>query len=129
MIQINKLKKYPLDQLPKQEGVYFIFDSRDILVYIGKSRDINNRIKTHVSQCRSNKSPLKNVNIKSVSFVLKSIDYICSSEKAERYYLLQYDNHEILKYEDPFGWIKPIHDIGEVTNQIQRDALRNIPLR
>lgn len=129
MKTINELQKYHFDQLPHQEGVYFVFDLRDILVYIGKSRDINNRIKTHISQCHSNKSPLKNVTINSVSFVLKNINYSCSSEKAERYYLLQYDNPEILKYEDPFVWMNPKYDIGEVTIEMQREALRNIPMR
>jgi len=129
MKTIKELKKYHLDQLPKQEGVYFVFDSKDALIYIGKSKDINNRLKTHISQCQSNKSPLKNLTINSVSFVLKNIDYSCSSEKAERYYLLQYDNPDILKYDHPFDWIKPIYDIGEVTNSIQREALRNIPMR
>jgi len=129
MKNINELKKYDINKLPNQEGVYFVFDSRDMLVYIGKSRDINNRIKTHISQCQSNKSPLKNVTINSVSFVLKNIDYSCSSEKAERYYLLKYDNSAILKYDNPFEWMKPMYDIGEVTIEMQREALRNIPMR
>ncbi len=129
MNDITELKKYPLDQLPKQEGVYFVFDSKDTLIYIGKSRDINNRLKTHISKCNSNKSPLKTTNINSVSFVLKNIDYNCSSEKAERYYLLKYDNSDILKYDNPFEWMKPNHDISEVTIEMQREALRNIPMR
>ena len=129
MIDIHKLRKYALNQLPNVEGVYFVFDSKDILIYIGKSKDINNRLKTHVSKCKSNKSPLKSIDISHVSFVLKNIDYTCTSEKAERYYQIKYNGSNILKYDNPFGWLQPLDDIGEITNQMQREALRNIPMR
>ena len=55
-IRVNGYEK----QLEKNQGIYMIYNDEDILLYVGKSKDIRNRIKIHMNKADSN--PLRGYN-------------------------------------------------------------------
>jgi len=46
---INELKEDGFRALPNSPGVYFFYDQKDTLVYVGKSIDIRKRVQQHFS--------------------------------------------------------------------------------
>jgi DNA polymerase-3 subunit epsilon len=45
--RIDKIKKYVLDKLPEECGVYYFLDKDGAIIYIGKSKNMHNRAMTH----------------------------------------------------------------------------------
>lgn len=45
-----------LDEIPEETGIYYFYNERGDLIYIGKSRNIKQRIMTHLSNNSSNRS-------------------------------------------------------------------------
>lgn len=50
-LDISKLEK-----VPDEAGVYYFFDDKNNLIYIGKSRNLQNRIATHLSNNTTNRA-------------------------------------------------------------------------
>ena len=49
MSLILSKKIYDIKEIPKKTGIYFFLDSNSIPIYIGKSLNLNKRIKQHLS--------------------------------------------------------------------------------
>jgi len=81
---INKaITTYRNFDIPKEEGIYFIFDKEDNLIYIGKSINIQNRIANHIN---GTNSPIKNKDeVYNLSFILYQNKY--NIEAIERIYI------------------------------------------
>lgn len=74
-----------LDSLPNCSGIYFAYDSKNIVHYIGKAKDLQKRWKTH-----HRKSQLEEINKK---YVIKIAWLVWSEDDldlAEKYFIDQY---------------------------------------
>lgn len=61
--------KESLETVPCHPGVYFFYDEGDTLLYIGKSIDVNNRLKTHFSpRCHLKQNDL--ARVKKIQIIL-----------------------------------------------------------
>lgn len=54
--QWHGLQKEKIDSLPGKPGVYYFFDNRNTIIYIGKSNDIHQRILSHLSNSKTKRA-------------------------------------------------------------------------
>jgi DNA polymerase III subunit epsilon len=45
-----------IDQLPQKTGIYYFMDERDDIIYIGKSKDIRQRVLSHLSNVKTKRA-------------------------------------------------------------------------
>lgn len=55
----SKIRRADVDRLPRTPGVYYFYDDRDVLLYVGKSVNIRQRVLGHFSQDHKNHKDLK----------------------------------------------------------------------
>ena len=55
----SQIRQSDVDALPKSPGVYHFYDARDVLLYVGKSVNIRQRVLSHFSQDHQNHKDLK----------------------------------------------------------------------
>lgn len=79
---INKLRENGFRNLPKSPGVYFFYDQKDDLVYVGKSIDIRKRVQQHFSG-RDRKSVKIQVHVRRVSFEVTGSELIALLYESE----------------------------------------------
>ena len=78
-IGINTIKKYS-EQLPYKSGIYKMISSSNEVLYIGKAKNLNKRVKSY-------SNPLKlNFRLQKMISLVNKIDFIVT--KNERYALL-----------------------------------------
>ena len=70
----SRLKREMLDALPQEIGVYYFFNEKDDLIYIGKSKNIYHRVVTHLNNTTTRKAMEMREQIAHVDFEL------CGSE-------------------------------------------------
>ncbi len=75
MLQIEKISKNELQKLPSKCGVYFFFSEKNELLYVGKAKNLKERVKTH----------FKNPSSKDLLFLdeIKKIGYILCENEVE----------------------------------------------
>jgi len=84
--EINRLNT-DISKIPKSEGIYFIFDKDDYVIYIGCSINLKSRLMTHLHIKNKVTSPIENKEeIYKISILLKS-DYIYDTESIEQIYI------------------------------------------
>ncbi len=54
--QTYPLPKEKMDSIPSKTGVYYFYDSSGTIIYIGKSKDIHQRVLTHMSNTQTKKA-------------------------------------------------------------------------
>jgi len=114
-------KQYGLknEELPNMGGIYGILNKNEEIIYIGMTKNIQNRIATHLGNNLSNSAITNKEDIDTVVFVPEfELEY--SIEGIERIYIDMYHP----KYND----IPTKVEYG-LTTEMQREALRNIPMR
>jgi len=52
----SKLDLVKIDEIPEEPGIYYFYNEKMDLIYIGKSRNLHQRINTHLSNNSSNRS-------------------------------------------------------------------------
>jgi DNA polymerase-3 subunit epsilon len=57
-----------IDTLPEEPGIYYFHDEREDVIYIGKSRNIRQRVMTHLSNKTSSRSMEMTESIAGISF-------------------------------------------------------------
>lgn len=72
---INELKEDGFRALPNSPGVYFFYDQKDTLVYVGKSIDIRKRVQQHFSG-RDRKSIKIQMQVSRVAFEVMGSELI-----------------------------------------------------
>ena len=87
---INNLKENGFRDLPNSPGVYFFYDQKDNLVYVGKSIEIRKRVQQHFSG-RDRKSGKIQMNVKRVTYEVMGSELIA----------LLYES-ELIKLHKPF---------------------------
>lgn len=70
----SHLKQEQIDVIPSETGVYYFFDDKNELIYIGKSNNIHSRVISHLSNTSTNKAMEMREKIARVDFEL------CGSE-------------------------------------------------
>ena len=70
----SQLNSKMLDALPQETGVYYFFNDKDDLIYIGKSKNIHSRIISHLNNTTTRKAMEMREQIAKVDFEL------CGSE-------------------------------------------------
>ncbi|TVP39652.1 excinuclease ABC subunit UvrC [Candidatus Nitrosocosmicus arcticus] len=94
-IEISYIK-YPY---PHKPGVYIMKDDREKIIYIGKAKDLDRRIKSYFSKKISN-MPDGNWKTRVLVTKIKSIDYIITDNEIEAYLL---ESNLIKKYRPIFN--------------------------
>ncbi len=82
-----KLDRKKIENLPEDTGVYYFYDERNELIYVGKSTNIYGRVLSHFSNFRSKKS----VNMRDA---IADIDYLVTGNEL---IALLHESHEIKK--------------------------------
>jgi len=82
-----KLDRKKIEDLPEDTGVYYFYDERDELIYVGKSTNIYGRVLSHFSNFKSKKS----VNMRDA---IANIDYLVTGSEL---IALLHESHEIKK--------------------------------
>ena len=70
------LKPGDIDQLPSKTGVYYLHDEEGNLIYVGKSKNIHNRILTHLGNRNSRRATEMAGKIAGISFELTGNELI-----------------------------------------------------
>lgn len=70
------LKPKDIDQLPSKTGVYYLHDEEGNLIYVGKSKNIHNRILTHLGNRNSRRATEMAGKIAGISFELTGNELI-----------------------------------------------------
>ncbi len=71
-----KVRRADVDRLPQSAGVYYFFDERDVLLYVGKSVNIRQRVMSHFSQDHKNHKALKmSASIARIEFDQTATDF------------------------------------------------------
>lgn len=117
------MKIYPIDELnivPKNKGIYFLY-SNDELIYIGRSKNIQRRIKQHLHESCAFKMIVDPLAIKRFSFL--SYDKIIMKDVDE---LIKFDEQQLIdiiptKFNGCKNWVmnnQSKNTIEDVENKI-----------
>ena len=88
------LPREEFDQIPEEVGVYYFMDKKGKVIYVGKAKNIRNRVLSHFQQFGRSKRSMEFRN------QISNITYeLCGNELIA--YLLE--SHEIKKYWPPFN--------------------------
>jgi len=117
--ELTEMKIYLPKELPEKEGVYFIRDVYNSLIYIGMSKNIKQRIHSHLLE--SGCSAIKNKKeIVFISYILKK-DYEYDTEGIERIY--------IDFYKPKYNNIKSPEIWEMITPEMDRQLTEHVPMR
>lgn len=95
----RNLEESEVTKLPNMPGVYYFYDSKDVLLYIGKSVNIRNRVMSHFSQDHKSHKGLRiSQRIAHIDFVRTPTDFGAQVlESAEIKRLSPIFNHKLRK--------------------------------
>lgn len=84
---INEVVDYEKYSYPNEPGVYLMKDNKKNVIYIGKAKNLNKRIKSYFTPMRTN--PLERASWKTNLLVsrIQSIDYIITDNEIEAFLL------------------------------------------
>jgi DNA polymerase-3 subunit epsilon len=88
-----KLQKASIEKLPNECGVYYFFNEKQELIYIGKSKDIQKRVLTHLKSSKGHKAAEMRQQIVDISYELTGNELIA----------LLKESAEIKKYKPLFN--------------------------
>jgi DNA polymerase-3 subunit epsilon len=71
-----QFNKKLLDELPEKTGVYYFYDERNELIYIGKSINIRKRVLQHLSNSKTDKAVRMRSRIVNISFELTGSELV-----------------------------------------------------
>jgi len=87
------LKPSTIENLPESTGVYYFYNDKDELIYIGKSKNIRNRVFSHYNNFISKKAIEMRLNIADINYEITGSELI-----------------SLLKESDEIKRFKPIHN-------------------
>ena len=124
---MNYKIKHVLENLPSSPGVYFMKDSTGKIIYIGKAKNLKNRVSSYFINNKKNlKTQLLVSNIDSVEYVLASSEEDAFSLESNLIKENQPKYNILLKDDKLFPYIKidkskPFPDI-EVVRRVKNDG-------
>lgn len=89
----SNLRKEIIDELPEQPGVYYFYDENGHIIYIGKSVNISERVRSHLSDNLSKKEQELKYRIADIGYELTGSELIA----------LLLESSEIKKYQPMFN--------------------------
>lgn len=112
----SNLKKESIDRLPEKPGVYYFYDEAGKIIYIGKSVNIHDRVRSHLSDSLSKKEQELKYRIADIGYELTGNELIAllleSSEikkhqpvynSSQKRTIL---SHGLYQYQDRDGYIR-----------------------
>lgn len=72
----SHLKQEQIDAIPHETGVYYFFDEKDDLIYIGKSNNIHSRVISHLNNTTTRKAMEMREKIARVDFQLTGSELV-----------------------------------------------------
>jgi DNA polymerase-3 subunit epsilon len=112
----SNLKKETIDALPEQTGVYYFYNEAGEIIYIGKSKNISERVRSHLSDSLSKKEQELKYRIADIGYELTGNELIAllleSSEikkhqpvynSAQKRTIL---NYGLFHYKDKEGYLR-----------------------
>ncbi len=119
------LERKVIDNLPEETGVYYFLNDQYQVIYIGKSRNIKQRVYTHLSNNGSRRSIALKENIASVEYELTGSELVAllieSGEiKKHAPYYNRAQKRKVMQY----GLFSFKDDRGYLNLKIDRTALR-----
>lgn len=72
-----------IDRLPEEPGVYYFYNNENKLIYIGKSKNIKNRVLSHLSNNRSKRAMEMKENIVTIDWELTGNELIALLKESE----------------------------------------------
>ncbi len=77
-LDINQIKS-----LPEETGVYYFFNDKDDLIYIGKSNNIKKRVLSHLSSVKTQKAQRMKVDIARIDYYVTGSELIALLKESE----------------------------------------------
>ena len=122
---------YKLDELkniPQSPGVYFMKDKDNRLLYIGKSKNLNKRIKSYFlnSRDRSNKIEIMIKNISHIEIIKTDTEFDALFLECKNIHKLKPMYNTLLKNYDKYKYIcldEKDHNIIKISNEIEEDGV------
>ena len=122
---------YKLDELkniPQSSGVYFMKDKDNRLLYIGKSKNLNKRIKSYFlnSRDRSNKIEIMIKNISHIEIIKTDTEFDALFLECKNIHKLKPMYNTLLKNYDKYKYIcldEKDHNIIKIKSEIEDDGI------
>jgi DNA polymerase-3 subunit epsilon len=89
----SSLRKEIIDELPEQPGVYYFYDENGHIIYIGKSINISERVRSHLSDNLSKKEQELKYRIADIGYEMTGSELIA----------LLFESSEIKKYQPVYN--------------------------
>lgn len=86
--------KKQIDNLPKSPGVYLMYDKNDIVIYVGKAKNLKNRVGQYFQNSQ------KNIKTKAMVEKIVKFEYIVTNSEIEALVL---ENNLIKKYQPEYN--------------------------
>jgi DNA polymerase-3 subunit epsilon len=125
----SNLQKDKIDRLPEQAGVYYFYDEDGNIIYIGKSINISERVRSHLSDNLSKKEQELKYRIADIGYELTGNELVAlllESSEIKKYQPIYNTsqkrtllNHGLYTYTDTDGYLRL---------KIERDANGTIPV-
>jgi DNA polymerase-3 subunit epsilon len=87
--EINPKKVHPqldltkVDDLPSKTGVYYFYDENDLLIYIGKSKNIKSRVEQHLRNATTHKAIEMRGNISNIKFEITGSELVALLKESD----------------------------------------------
>ena len=122
---------YKLDELkniPQSPGVYFMKDKDNRLLYIGKSKNLNKRIKSYFlnSRDRSNKIEIMIKNISHIEIIKTDTEFDALFLECQNIHRLKPMYNTLLKSYEKYKYIcldEKDHNIIKIKSEIEDDGI------
>lgn len=128
-IDYKILPRERINQIPGQTGVYYFYDKLGILIYIGKSKNIHQRVLTHLSNSTTQKAIDMRLNIGEVDWTLTGSELaalLLESDEIKKYQPIY--NRAQRRSRFHYGLFSFPDDAGYINFEIRKIEGDEIPL-
>jgi DNA polymerase-3 subunit epsilon len=131
---LNKKDLHPdldpgvFDSLPEKTGVYYFYNDRHDLIYIGKSRNIHNRVLTHFRNYSSRKAIEMHNAVAEISYEITGSEIIALLKESHE--IKQYKpiyNRSQRRVSSPFGIFHFIDTNGYIRFSTDKNSAKSEP--
>ena len=75
-MEYNRFLPHEINQLPQQPGIYKYFNEENVIIYIGKAKNLRKRVSNYFTKNKSNRKTFKLVSeISSIEFVIVNSEF------------------------------------------------------
>lgn len=124
----NLSKEY-LNKLPEETGVYYLFDINHKLIYIGKSKNIHDRIVSHLGKQKFKRAAEMRLKITDISYELTGSELIAlllESEEIKKH--KPFYNRSQIRSAVNYGVFSFFNEDGYLCLKLDKNSSENTPL-